>query len=95
VKIIYSKNYKNSVIEISNYYSEAGNNLAQKFMLSIRQSVYNLKQSPMMGRDGRVKDTRELVLYNFPYFISYRVNKDVIEIIDIMHTARDYPNKLN
>lgn len=50
----------------------------------------SLAQAPRAGRPGRIADTREFVFSNFPYIVVYRV-EEVVEILAVMHTARDWP----
>ncbi len=45
----------------------------------------------MSGREGRVDDTRELVLSNANFIVAYRVSNDEIEILAIKHGAQEWP----
>jgi plasmid stabilization system protein ParE len=38
-----------------------------------------------------VADTRELVVTGTSYFIVYRVRRDDIDIVAVMHAMRQYP----
>ncbi|TRC94353.1 type II toxin-antitoxin system RelE/ParE family toxin [Mesorhizobium sp. WSM4303] len=49
---------------------------------------------PAMGRVGRIRGTRELVLADIPYLIPYRVVGREIEIITVMHAAQKWPRQL-
>lgn len=49
-----------------------------------------LADAPLIGRTGRALGTRELVLPDLPYIVVYRVTASV-EILAIVHTARDWP----
>jgi addiction module RelE/StbE family toxin len=49
-----------------------------------------LSGNPLIGRPGRVTQTRELVMANLPYIVVYRVGADV-EIVAVRHTARSWP----
>jgi toxin ParE1/3/4 len=44
-----------------------------------------------MGRAGRVRGTRELVVPGLPYIVIYRVRKDTIQIARILHGAQLWP----
>jgi toxin ParE1/3/4 len=44
----------------------------------------------MIGRQGRVGGTRELVVQGTPYIVVYRVHDDV-EILAVVHGARKWP----
>lgn len=49
-----------------------------------------LSGNPEIGRPGRVAGTRELVLTGTLYVVAYRLRENV-EILAIMHGARDWP----
>lgn len=49
-----------------------------------------LAANPMIGRIGRARGTRELVLGDLPYIIAYRVT-DQVEILAVVHTAKQWP----
>jgi len=60
----------------------------------IVSSADKLAEQPAMGRVGRVKGTRELVLADIPYIIPYRVVGGEIEILTVMHAAQRWPRQL-
>jgi len=49
---------------------------------------------PAVGRPGRIKSTRELVLADVPYIIAYRVTDSHVDILTVMHTAQQWPETL-
>lgn len=49
-----------------------------------------LGSNPHAGRKGRVLGTRELVLSGIPFIVAYRVTSRV-EILAVVHSARDWP----
>lgn len=57
------------------------------------RTVATLATTPMAGRPGRVRDTRELVFANLPYIVVYRVSQHV-EIIAVLHAAQEWPQSL-
>ena len=50
-----------------------------------------LSGSPFAGRVG-LSNTREFVLHTIPYIVIYQVTQDV-EILDIWHTSRQWPER--
>lgn len=64
---------------------------AKNFIKQVKRQVELLQLHPHMGRAGRILGTRELVITNFPYIVSYRVKIEIIEILAIFHEARQYP----
>lgn len=53
-----------------------------------------LADNPRMGRPGRINGTRELVVSRTPYIIVYRVARDDVEILAVIHQAQDWPESL-
>lgn len=51
-----------------------------------------LSANPEIGRPGRVAGTRELILAGTSYVVAYRV-RESIEILAVMHGAREWPDK--
>jgi len=49
-----------------------------------------LERFPAMGRKGRVAGTREFIVS--PFIVAYRVKKDAIEVVAIIHGARRWPD---
>ncbi len=56
----------------------------------IERQVEMLLQHPKLGRAGRVKGTRELVITGTPYIVGYRIRGDYIDILRVLHGAQDW-----
>jgi toxin ParE1/3/4 len=61
---------------------------------AIRRQTEVLATHPEIGRRGRVRGTRELVLTGTPYIAAYRVAADVVMVLRVLHGARRWPQKL-
>lgn len=61
---------------------------------NICQSVEKLEAYPFLGREGRVEQTRELVIPNFPYIVVYTIRND-IRVIAVLHTSRKWPKEFS
>ena len=57
----------------------------------IESQVAGLLDNHLLGRPGRVKGTRELVVARTPYIVAYRVKKGAIQILRVLHGARLWP----
>lgn len=57
----------------------------------VRRAAEYLAVHPRLGRDGRVIDTRELVVPNTPFTIAYRVREQHVEIVGVVHQAKRWP----
>ena len=60
----------------------------------IEKQVDMLLQYPEMGRPGRIKTTRELVIGRTPFIVAYRVKDDRIEILRVLHGVQQWPNNI-
>jgi toxin ParE1/3/4 len=57
----------------------------------IFEAAARLARFPRIGHHGRVPGTRESVVSRTPYFLVYRVEEPAVEILRIMHGARQWP----
>lgn len=57
----------------------------------IRDAVSGLAQFPDRGRAGRVPGTRELVIPGTPFLVAYRVRSGYVDVLAILHGARQWP----
>lgn len=64
---------------------------AKSMAIRIKVSCAGLDQFPKIGREGSVKDTRELVIPNTPYVCVYRLVEQRVEILRLLHTKRMWP----
>ncbi len=76
------------------YLAQNGPTAAEDMIERIVSAVQVLKQHPQMGRKGRVRGTRELVIAGTPFVVAYRLRPDQIEILAVMHGARRWPDRL-
>ena len=79
--------------EIAEYIARDRPLAAQRMFERIQEAVTNLRAHPDLGRPGRVPGTRELIVAGTPFIVPYRVRKDVIEILSILHAARRWPDQ--
>lgn len=64
---------------------------AARTVARIALAVSLLSDHPAMGRPGRVKGTRELVLADIPYIVAYRVSETHLDVLAVMHTSQKWP----
>lgn len=61
----------------------------------IENKVMLLAVHPQMGRIGRVRGTRELVIQETPYIAVYKISGKNIYILRILHGAQNWSHQLN
>ncbi|PHU99802.1 type II toxin-antitoxin system RelE/ParE family toxin [Iodobacter sp. BJB302] len=57
----------------------------------IERQVDLLLDHPKLGRAGRVKGTRELVVSRTPFIALYRIVGDEIQVMNLLHGAQQWP----
>lgn len=67
---------------------------ANRVIKRVLHTVEMLTEQPGMGRNGRVLNTRELIISGTPYIIPYRVKDNMIEILRVLHCAMQWPEDL-
>jgi toxin ParE1/3/4 len=60
-------------------------------VLRVLEALDGLMLFPHLGRSGRVRGTRELVVSGTPFFAVYRVQTDGIWVLRVLHAARRWP----
>lgn len=60
----------------------------------IHRQVELLVTYPNIGRRGRVKGTKELVISKLPYVIPYWIVNESVEIIRVYHTSQQWPKNI-
>jgi len=78
---------------IEQYIARDDPNAALRVVLHIVDSVGQLAEQPMIGRAGRVRGTRELIIPGTPYLVPYRLkNQEIVEILRVFHQAKKWPD---
>lgn len=68
--------------------------IAINLVMDIIDTVYLiLTDHPRAGRQGRLRNTRELVLADIPFVVIYRENisANCMEILRVLHDAQQWP----
>ena len=80
--------------EIRAYIRQDSPRAAAQVVKTIREQVATLKSHPLIGRPGIIEGTRELIISRLPHLVVYRVQQGAIEVLAVVHTARDWPFQL-
>lgn len=86
------------IVEQGRYYVRQGSpEAARRFLKATRAAFFALSRSPLMGRrwdspDPTLSDVRVWHIKGFDdHLIFYRPHRDWVEIIHVVHGARDIP----
>lgn len=64
---------------------------AQEIAQRILDASHKLLDHPHIGRIGEDEDTREWRVQRTPYLLVYEIKDDVIELLRVWHTKREWP----
>ena len=81
--------------QIFDYILERNPEAALKVSGAIRHQVGMLADHPQIGRTGRVRGTRELVITDLPYIAAYYIKGQEVRILAVLHTSRKWPQSFN
>jgi len=76
------------------YLNEKNPERASAVIERILASIEVLERYPQMGRTGRLQGTRELVVTGTPFTVYYRLRRDRVEILSVLHGSRKWPDSL-
>ena len=57
----------------------------------VLEAVDYIKQYPTLGRAGRLRGTRKLVVSGTPFIVIYRVRMDFVQVLRVLHHAHKWP----
>jgi toxin ParE1/3/4 len=73
---------------IHNYIARDNPVAAKAVIRRIVRSIERLMILPLSGRRGVVPGTRILAVPGLPYVVIHRVHEDVVDIVAVIHSAR-------
>ena len=73
------------------FIAEENPQAARAMAQRVKGAVEYLLEHPALGRAGRVRGTRELVVSGTPFIVVYRTHYDQIQILRVLHHARKWP----
>lgn len=90
MKIIWTPEAQQDRIEIWDYIALDNPHAASEIDELFSEAVARLSKHPEMGRPGKIPHTRELIPHE-SYRLVYEVSRDVIWVLALVHTARQWP----
>jgi toxin ParE1/3/4 len=75
------------------WFHEKSEEAADIMLDRIFSAVELLDRNPELGRSGRIPGTRELVLRPLPFVLAYRIRRNSVEVLAILHGARKWPER--
>ena len=60
-------------------------------VFQILASVEQLDRFPMLGRTGRVAGSRELIIPNTPFIVTYMLDQERVIVLAVYHGSQQWP----
>lgn len=80
--------------EIVAYIAARNPAASAKVAAALYEAAAHLESHPRMGRSGRLRGTRELVVARFSFIVVYRVRRDRVEVLRVIDGRRDWHTAL-
>ena len=89
-EVVWTNRARRNLNDIGEYIAQDDPAAARRTIQRIVEQIAALAFYPRVGREGRVENTRELVIADTPYIAVYRI-KERIEILLIRNAAQRWP----
>lgn len=93
MKIIWLDKAVRDIEETYDYIHSDNPEADENVLNTILAAVNRLSENPSLGKAGRVTGTRELAVVGTPFITVYRMKDGRLEILRILHGARQWPEK--
>ena len=93
MKSVWTRAAIRDLTHIREYIADENPNAAREIALKIVNATDRIIQLPEVGRAGRVNDTRELVVSGTQYLIVYRLKKNAIHFLRVLHGHQKWPRR--
>lgn len=74
------------------YIARVNPDAAREIALRIVGATERIIQFPQIGRTGRIKGTRELVVPGTQYLVVYRLKKTAIHFLRVLYGRQEWPD---
>ncbi len=81
--------------DIHEYVSESSARAADSQVAILLRAASSLGNFPEIGRRGRRRGTRELIVTGTPYIVVYRIRLAAVEILAVIYGARRWPRSFS
>jgi len=91
MKPVWTRAAIRDLIHVRDYIARENPSAAGEIASHIIDATERIIQFPEVGRVGRVKGTRELVVPGTQYLIVYRLKKNRVHFLRVLHGRQEWP----
>lgn len=74
------------------YIADENSRAADALFEHVVEAAERLTRFPELGRKGRVPGTRELILPGTQILLAYRIYRNTVQVLAVLHAARRWPD---
>lgn len=90
MQVVWTESARNARVAAIDYIAQDSLTAALSQLDEIERQSDRLAEYPELGRVGRVKGTRELVINRTSFIAIYRIKGDIIQIFRFLHGAQQW-----
>ncbi len=90
MRVIWTPEAEQDRINVWDYISADNLHAAARMDALFSDAVAKLTQHPMLGQQGKIAGTRELIPHE-SYRLVYEIDNETVWILALVHTARQWP----
>jgi toxin ParE1/3/4 len=91
MRIRWTEGATDNLVQVEEYIALDNPSAAVDTVLKIIATAEMLADYPALGKRGRERGTRELVVAGLPFIIIFAVHREELVIIRVLHMAMKYP----
>ncbi|MGB0505592.1 MAG: type II toxin-antitoxin system RelE/ParE family toxin [Pikeienuella sp.] len=88
--IIWTGPARRGLEQALDYVGERNPTAADRMLQHTERQISLLSSTPLIGRKGRRKDVRELVIQRTPFLVFYQVSDTTVSIIAFHHQSQNW-----
>lgn len=92
MKPVWARAAIRDLVHAREYIGLENQNAAREIASRIVDATERVIQFPEVGRPGRVNGTRELVVSGTQYLIVYRLKKNAVHFLRVLHGRQKWPS---
>jgi toxin ParE1/3/4 len=86
----WSARSRRDLLLIDAFYAQFGSSTALRVIAAIVDAAMTLAQHSRIGIRGKRPGTRHLMVAEYPYIVVYRVRRNSVQIVRVLHQKRRY-----
>lgn len=91
MRILWTEGANGNLDQVEEYIAQDNPPAAVATVNKIIEAAQMLSDYPTIGKRGRERGTRELVVAGLPFIIIYVAHQEELVIIRVLHTSMKYP----